>query len=60
MNSTGNFVTVVFKHSGNSNTIKGISKAFKDGSNYGDLKITAMSLRDEISEIEKLENDEGK
>lgn len=49
--------TIVFQHDSDSLIIKDMLNAFKeDESDYADARITAVSLENEISRVELLEN----
>jgi hypothetical protein len=49
------YITVVFEYSDGSKLPQELSLAFSTGGQYKDTVITAMSLKDEISELDKLE-----
>lgn len=49
------FITVVFKCPADSELRKEVMTAFKDNKSFMDAQITAVSLEDEISRVEKLE-----
>lgn len=50
------FITVVFKCPADSELRNEVKTAFKDNKNFMDAQITAVSLEDEISRVERLEN----
>lgn len=50
------YLTVVFEHDGQSDFIAKLSEAFANDVDFEGCRITAMSLEDEISRVEKFEN----
>jgi len=49
------YLTVVFEHDGKSNLPKKLTKSFAENVDFEGCRITAVSLEDEISRVEKLE-----
>jgi len=53
---TKKYITVVFEYEQGATLPKELTEAFKIGSEYKDTLITAVSLEDEISRVDKLEH----
>ncbi|WP_435000193.1 hypothetical protein ACRZ5S_22515 (plasmid) [Vibrio scophthalmi] len=52
-----NFMTVVFKYENDAEFPKNITRAFMGNGEFEDVEITAVSCEDEISRLEKFEQE---
>jgi hypothetical protein len=52
-----NFMTVVFKYEDGAELPKKLTKAFAQNGQFEDTEITAISREDEISRVERLEEE---